>query len=83
MKDYKKQALEKFNLPIEYQVFFLKNRKERYCNKCEKLIAINEVYFCEKHISSYFVDYSYSYHIDCISKSDILKTIMVYQTFKY
>jgi len=76
MKKYKKQALEKFNLPIEYQVFFLKNRIEyRYCEKCKKIIPIGEVYFCEKIISSYLVDYFYSYHLDCVSKSDILKLI--------
>lgn len=74
MKDYKKQALEKFGLPDEYQVFFLKNRKKhRYCNQCKKIIPIGVVYFCDKHISSYLVDYFYSYHLDCISKEDILK----------
>ena len=75
MKEYKKQSLERFDLPIEYQVFFLKNRLERICNNCKKLIKIGEVYFCEKHISSYLVDYFYSYHLDCISKEGILKKI--------
>jgi len=76
MKEYKKQAIKKFNLPIEYSVFFLKNRKEhRYCYVCEKIISIGEVYFCHKLISSYFVDYFDSRHIDCVSKSDILKLV--------
>lgn len=76
MKEYKKQALEKFDLPIVYQVFFLKNRKEhRYCHVCEQIIPIGEVYFCHKLVASYIVDYFDSRHIGCVSKSDILKLV--------
>lgn len=76
MKEYKKIVLKKFKLPLEYSVFFLKNRKkDRYCNKCNNKILVGEVYFCEKHISSYLVDYFYSYHLGTVKYSGVKKAV--------
>ena len=76
MREYKKQALKKFDLSDDFAVYFLKNRLDvRYCTKCEKKIEKEEVYFSHRMISSYFVDYLCSYHLDCVSKKDILKMI--------
>jgi len=76
MKEYKKQALKQFELSDDFAVYFLKNRLDtRYCDKCKKKIENGEVYFCYKLISSYYVDYLGSYHLNCVSKSDILKMI--------
>lgn len=76
MKEYKKQALKQFELPDDFAVYFLKNRLDtRYCDKCKKKIEKSEVYFCNKWISSYLVDYFGSYHLQCVSKSDILKML--------
>jgi len=76
MIDYKKQALKRFELSDDYAVYFLKNRlDDRNCTKCGKKIEKGEVYFCHKSICSYFVDYFGFYHLDCVSKSDILKLV--------
>ena len=74
MINYKKDVLKKLDLPDELAVHIKKNRKEnRYCDKCNSIILKGEVYFCEQWIQSYWVHESGSYHIKCISKSDIVK----------
>lgn len=82
MIGYKKKALEKFDLPSIFQVFFCKARKKYICNKCREEISVGEVYWESKTISSYLVDPGYKYHLDCVQRDDILNE-KKYQSWDY
>ncbi len=75
MRKYKKEALERFNLEDKYQVFFLKSNKDYICNKCGGKIAKGEVRFQQKSIYSYLVDLFDAYHLDCVSRDEIIEML--------
>lgn len=77
MIEYKMKALKRFSLDDRYSRFFKKSRTIKDCHKCLKEIKIGDIYFCHEHVLSYFVDHMYDYHLDCISRDEIIKEINI------